>query len=351
MGDHGARSSLYQKLFRRAMTLPLLPEWLAAMTHTEATIFMAHRFSVPELGVSGHDPQNLRQILSQLRRRRYTLLSIEELFRRLREHRPLNRAVAFTIDDGYFDEGQVAGPIFAEFDCPVTVFAVTDFLDGKIWLWWDKIAYIFEQTSRTEISVWLGKEQFRFRLESDAARADCRAFALRCQEAPQADRLACIDELSAAAEVELPSRPPERFRPLSWDEARSLERRGMSFGPHTLTHPVLSTTSDEQSEREITGSWQRLSAEVSRPVPIFCYPAGGSTHFGEREIATVGRIGLWGAVSGEPGHIRSSRFPDSTSDWYRMPRHPYQDTLPDVLQCVSGMEKLKAQLRGKPTSQ
>src|SRR3989442_8661899 len=106
MGDDGPRSSLYQKLFRRAMTLPLLSEWLAAMTPTEATIFMAHRFSVPALGVSGYDPQNLRQILAQLRRGRYTLLSIEEIFRRLSEHRPPNRGVAFTIDDGYFDDGQ-----------------------------------------------------------------------------------------------------------------------------------------------------------------------------------------------------------------------------------------------------
>lgn len=328
------------------MTVPVLPEWLAGLTHSEATIFMAHRFCVPELGISGHSPQNLREILAELRKRRYDLISVEEIFRRLREHETLERAVAFTIDDGYYDVAQIASPIFAEFDCPATVFAVTDFLDGKIWLWWDKIAYIFTQTKRLEISVQLGKERFHFRLESDVARASCHVLAGRLYSVSEADRLACLEELSATAEVKLPSRPPERFRALSWDEARELESHGINFGPHTVTHPILSSVSAEQSEREITGSWQRLRAEVGRPVPIFCYPGGGPTHFGGREIATMGRIGLWGAVTGESGNIRSGSFRNSTDQWYRVPRYPYQGTLQNVLQCVSGTESLKAKFRG-----
>jgi len=332
------------------MVLPVLPECLAGFTHSEATIFMAHRFCGPDLDISGHDPQSLRQVLAQLRKRRYDLISIGELFRRLRAREPLERAVAFTIDDGYYDAGQIAAPIFAEFDCPVTVFVVTDFLDGKLWMWWDKIAYIFEETKRTEISARLGKEHFRFRLESAAAREGWRTLAGRCYAASDEDRQACINELSAMAGVALPSGAPARFRPLTWDEARALERKGISFGPHTLTHAVLSTISAEQSEHEIAGSWQRLRTEVSRPIPIFCYPGGELTSFGEREIATMDRMRLWGAVTGEPGNIRSESFRDSTDQWYRVPRHMYQDTLPSVLQCVSGVETLKTRLRAKLTN-
>ena len=351
MSGLGARSTLTRRLFGRAMALPVLPECLAGFTHSEATIFMAHRFCVPELGISGHDPQCLRQILSELRRRRYDLTSVGEIFRRVRECEALDRAVAFTVDDGYCDSGQIAAPVFAEFDCPVTVFAITDFLDGKIWLWWDKIAYIFTETKRAEIGAWLGGEHFHFQLDGDPARECWRALERSCYGASEEDRLACIGELSATAEVELPSRAPARYQPLSWDEARRLESKGVSFGPHTLSHPVLSTISAEQSEREIIGSWQRLRAEVSRPVPIFSYPGGKSVHFGEREIATMKRIGLWGAVTGEPGNIRSRSFQGPTSQWYRVPRYPYQSTVPGVLKCVSGVERLKSQLRGKLTDE
>ncbi len=27
---------------------------------------------------------------------------------------------------------------------------------------------------------------------------------------------------------------------MSWDQARLCEERGMTFGPHTVTHPILS---------------------------------------------------------------------------------------------------------------
>jgi hypothetical protein len=119
----------------------------------------------------------------------------------------------------------------------------------------------------------------------------------------------------------------------------------MTFGPHTLTHPVLSTTSDEQSEREITESWRRLSGEVSRPVPVFCYPAGRLGDFGDREIATIRRMGLLGAVSAQPGNVRLRRLGDSADGWYAVPRRGYQGTLPDVLQCVAGVEDLKMSIR------
>ena len=337
------RISLLKRLFQRVMALPLLPECLAALTHSEATILMAHRFCDPDLGISGCDPQNLRRILAELRKRRYDLISVGEIFRRLRDCEALGRAVAFTIDDGYADVATIA-PVFADFDCPATVFAVTDFLDGAMWFWWDKIEYICRETRCAEFRARLGEECFYFRRVDKAAGADWHALMNRCYRASAEARIACINELSASAEVALPVRPPARYRPLTWDEARVLESKGITFGPHTLTHAVLSTLSDEESEREIAGSWQRVRAEVSRPAPIFCYPGGELTDFGTREIATMRRIGLWAATTGKPGNLRSKCFQDSTVQWYRTPRCPYRDTLPEVLQCLSGVERLKAQL-------
>jgi peptidoglycan/xylan/chitin deacetylase (PgdA/CDA1 family) len=347
MSDDPVRTSLSKRLFRAAMTLPVLPEWLAGLTHSEGTIFMAHRFHTPESGVAGHGPESLRKVLEQLRKRHYDLISVGEMFRRLREHESLGRAVAFTIDDGYHDVGEVAAPIFSCFDCPATVFTITDFMDGKIWLWWDKIAYIFAKTKRKELAVRIGKEHFHLQVEGDTVWPELVG---RCYQASEEDRLACIDDLSAVAEVDLPLRPPDRYRSLSWDDARRLESKGISFGPHTVTHPVLATISAERSEREITGSWEKLRAELNRPVPIFCYPGGEQTNFGAREKATIGRLGLWGAVTGLPGNIRSETFEDSTDRFYRMPRFLYHDSLAGVMQCVSGMEELKGNVRRKLTT-
>jgi len=340
--------SFLKRVLLKPLAMPGFAEALAALTDTRATIFMLHRFSVPELGVSGHDPAALRDNLAHLRKQRYDLISVEELFRRLREGEPLKRAVAFTIDDGYFDHVRVGAPVFGEFDCPVTTYVVTDFLAGKTWFWWDKLTRIFEGTQRLQLRARLGEEEIMYRLDSTEARANaCLNLNVRCQDASEADRLACVRDLSQEAEVELPAIPPERFAPLTWDEARRLEQRGvMSFGPHTVTHPVLSTTTSEQAEFEITESWKRLSEAVRRPVPVFCYPNGRLRDFGDREMATIRRLGLWGAVIGQSGQLRPAWFRESATAPYRVPRHGYLDSLPHVLQCVSGMETVKSRLRG-----
>ncbi len=307
---------------------------------------MLHRFSVPELGVSGTAPAALRRCLAYFRKHRYELLSIEQLFRRLWDGMPLRRAVVFTLDDGYFDHAHVAAPVFSEFDCPATTFVTTDFADGKGWFWWDRLTFVFDETKRTELRARLGESVTDYRLDSPRARVTaCADLNLRCQNATEEERLACVLALSREAEVELPSTPPPRFAPLSWDEARRLEKRGMTFGPHTVTHPVLSSTSDHQAEFEIAESWKRLSAQVSNPVPIFCYPSGRPRDFGPREIASIRALGLLGAVTGTPARLRPAEFRTSPVAPYRVPRFGYQDNFLDVLQCISGLEVLKSRLR------
>lgn len=307
---------------------------------------MLHRFSSPEDGVRGHDPATVRRILAHLRKHRYNLITLEKFFRCLRESEPMSRAIAFTIDDGYFDHASIGAPIFVEFDCPVTIFAVTGFVDGKNWLWWDQIQYICETTAKTQLVVRLGDEERSFALDSIQARlAAAHDISLWCQDASQSNRLACIAGMSQDGDVAIPATPPGRFAPLSWDEARRLEKRGVTFGPHTVTHPVLSSTSDDHAELEISTSWKRLSEELASPVPVFCYPHGRLRDFGQRDMSCAQRLGLWGGVTGQLGRLHLAEFRNPPAI-FSVPRFPLSDDLLDVLQCVSGLEVMKAQLRG-----
>jgi peptidoglycan/xylan/chitin deacetylase (PgdA/CDA1 family) len=334
-----------KRLLLGLLEAPGIAGILAGLTGTRASIFMLHRFSDPEHGVSGHSPEVLRAILSHLRKQHYDLLPLQELFLRLKEGRPLKRAVAFTIDDGYFDHGRIGGPIFAEYDCPATIFAVSGFLDGKIWLWWDQIRYIFGQTRRTRITVRLNGQQTVYGLDSPESRgAAATAVSFLCQDALHTHRTACIADLSQEAGVEIPASAPAIFAPLTWDEARQLEKRGITFAPHTVTHPVLSSTSAEHVETEITESWNRLRAELAHPVPVFCYPHGRRRDYGDREMSAVDRAGLWGAVAGHAYPFRPGDFRNPPAIC-RVPRFAFQDSKLDVLQCVSGVATLKARFR------
>lgn len=315
------------------------------LMRTRAAVFMLHRFRMPAAGVEGHDPAAVRRGLELLRRERYDFVSLTALYDDLLHGRSHRRpTVAFTIDDGYADQARVGAPIFAEFDCPVTTFVTSGFLDRALWFWWDRIEHVFQTTVRRAIDVPLGETMLSYTLGDarDAAQAD---FIERCKEVPNAVKLAAIEALAAAAEVELPAAAPERYAPMTWDELRAAERGTMTFGPHTVTHPVLSRTSDEQSRHELTESWRRLREEAARPVPVFCYPNGRRSDFGDREITTMRELGLLGAVVGETGYAERLDTGDGT-DPYRVRRFAFTSDDHEMLQVVSGVEVVNQLLRG-----
>ncbi len=59
---------------------------------------------------------------------------------------------------------------------------------------------------------------------------------------------------------------------LSWEQARELSRYDVSFGSHTVSHPVLSTLSDRELVFELTRSKDRIEYELGKGVESFCYP-------------------------------------------------------------------------------
>ncbi len=306
-------------------------------------IFMLHRFRDPSADREGHDPADLRRSLAYLRAHRYELVSLEELFRRLGAGPgQAAGAIAFTIDDGYLDQATIGAPVFAEFDCPVTTFVTTGFLDGALWFWWDRVAYVFAQTHARGVRVRLGEAWLESEWSDAAGRARaCEDFTVRCKSVSEEEKQRGIIELAAAAGVPLPDHPPREYAPMSWDDLRRCEERGMSFGPHTVTHPILSRTADAQSEREIVESWRRLKAEARRPSAVFCYPNGQLADFGEREIRTLAAIGMLGAVVGEPGYAGSDTFQAGDGNRFKVPRYAWPDDVPGVFQYVGGIERMK----------
>ncbi len=312
-----------------------------------ATIFMLHRFKNPETGSDGMDPAVVRQGLARLRADGFELVSLDAMFQRLSAGEPLRGAVAFTIDDGYLDHATVAGPLFGEFDCPVTTFLCTGFLDRKLWFWWDRIGYVFEQTTRQNFLFEFGGRELLCEWTTEEGRRRSRLdFIERCKRVPDAEKLAGILRLAKAAEVSLPASPPPAYAPMSWDQARGCERRGMGFGPHTLTHPILSQTPDTQSEAEIRGSWFRLKEELAQPVPVFCYPNGSPADFGAREMATFRSIGLAGAVVGTAGYAGNASFKKSADAPFLVRRFAFPHARPMMVQYACGLERLKQLLRG-----
>ena len=69
--------------------------------------------------------------------------------------------------------------------------------------------------------------------------------------------------------------PPMSNRPmLSWGEIREMQRYGVEFGAHTLSHPDLTRLSIELAEREICDSKLIIENNLNASVACFAYPYG-----------------------------------------------------------------------------
>ncbi len=341
--------SRIKTLALQMLLLPGAEALFAPFARGRGIVFMLHRFRSPEQPDEGYDASSVRRALAHLRRARYNILSIEELLRcAIEDGRVPSRSVAFTIDDGYLDHATVAAPIFAEFDCPVTTFVATGFLDRTLWFWWDQIAYAFSATSRRGVQVTLSEQALEYRWQSNVEREWAQAdFTERCKQVPDDDKHAAIKRLAQELDVALPTQPPPQYQPMSWEQLRACERRGMSFAPHTVTHPVLSRVSDESSHWELSESWKRLQAEASSPVPVFCYPNGRREDYSEREMKTLHELGFLGAVVGWDGFVSARSTRRDANARFSVRRFPYPDDLPHLVQFVSGAQCAKALLRGE----
>ncbi|MBX9855544.1 MAG: polysaccharide deacetylase family protein [Gemmatimonadaceae bacterium] len=289
---------------------------------------MLHRFVASSQQSRAHDPRELRATLALLRKSGVRIASIEEAIEEYVRNQGRRTAgpptVAFTVDDGYQDFMDVGLPVFESFDCPVTCFVVPDVVDGKSWFWWDRLDFVLRRLPFDQLIVQVDGERFDVPRSTNEYSWK-RPLVTLLKGRSESFRSRFLAELEAKAGVAFPSAIPNEYRVMTWDAIRECERRGVRFGAHSLTHPVLSQVSDDMSRDEILGSVRRLQSEVDNPSSVFCYPYGLAADFGAREIETLQQIGVEFAVSALPGVVRpgqpGGRF-DTDLAW-RIPRFAF----------------------------
>jgi peptidoglycan/xylan/chitin deacetylase (PgdA/CDA1 family) len=258
-------------------------------------ILMYHRFS---------DRAALARQCAHIRRHYHpvSMAAVSEWLDGLRSLPPY--AVAVTVDDGYGDFQEAGYPVFAEYGIPATVFLATDFLDGKSWLWFDRVLYAFRNAKVSEVSVEMPSgDALGFKLDSEASRrAAGQQLADLAVALSPADRRDLVGALPRLLKAEMPEQAPAEYRPLSWDAVRLLAASGVEFGAHTKTHPILSALTDaDELREEIAGSKARIESQLDRPVLHFCYPNGKMLDIGPAAVETVRAAGMRTAVTAEPG--------------------------------------------------
>jgi peptidoglycan/xylan/chitin deacetylase (PgdA/CDA1 family) len=263
--------------------------FVRALTRKGLRVLMYHRFP------GARSRTILKRRCAHIRKY-YNPLSLSAVARAWREGETLPpNAVAVTVDDGYRDFYEFAYPVFASFGIPVTVYLVADFMDGRCWLWVDRVHFAFKHAPAKKAEIPLSPgNSILVRLESEEDRR--RAVEAVCEAAkrmPDPERVRLVADLPRLLGTAMPEQPPPEYAPLTWDSVREMAAPGVDFGVHTRTHPILSRVSDDERLRdEIDGSRRRIEEETGKPAVHFCYPNGRYEDIGDKVVERVRQSGF-----------------------------------------------------------
>jgi peptidoglycan/xylan/chitin deacetylase (PgdA/CDA1 family) len=269
---------------------------------------MIHRLTDIENSIFDHSLTAMTRQFEWLRKTGWMFISLSELEKRSREYTPVPaRTAVFTVDDGYLDQYDMADRLFDRFDCPVTYYVATDFVDGSIWLWDAKIHYAVHYSNRATLSYspysTRDTPEVCFKLSDVASRSFAvEAILEMLKNRPSNDIYAEVSRIFEIAEVDEPSVTPPQYRAMTWTQANSLIARGHSIAPHTRSHRILSKLDDISAAAEIEGSWRITRERISREPANFAFPNGRMQDFCRRDVAALEQLGCSLAVTTVPGH-------------------------------------------------
>ena len=183
----------------------------------------------------------------------FEFISLEQLPGRLASRRKKPFCL-MTFDDGKRSNFSEAAPELERLGVPAVFYVPTEPLANGSCLWFDRRAKLVSALGRCPAGLELNElkelplDVLSERLERACAQCE---FGLREE----------TDDL----------------RPMTWAEARTLNRLGFTIGAHGVTHAILTRESKQRAFLEIERSLARVTLELSAPCTTFAFPNGNYT--------------------------------------------------------------------------
>lgn len=235
---------------------------------------------------SGLDPEVFEAQMEFLRKR-YRLVSLETLAKELAHPGPPEQSVAITFDDGYRDVYTYAFPVLQRLRIPATIYLTAGLIGTNSVAWYDRIFLALGIAAGEKLDLMLDRPR-RFLLSSPAARLRAAEEIISYLRTLPNDK---CEQFCAelAALIPLPAEDMAN-RMLTWDQIKTMQQDGVSFGSHTLSHPAISKLSPAALDHELRASKLVLEERLGVEVQDFAYPFGKPADY-ENTPGVVERCG------------------------------------------------------------
>ena len=244
-------------------------------------------------------------------RKRYRIVSLDELCLEMENPATSGQAIAVTFDDGYRDLYTQAFPILQKYRIPATIFLIANSVESGEVSWYDRIFLATHVFPEKVLELTLDEPR-SFELTTPASRVRAATQIVAClRRLSDARRRECCADLERKVAL-----PPEQLadRMLTWPQIREMQKGGIAFGSHTVSHPVVSRLSATAAEEELRQSKRVLEERLGKPVEDFAFPFGQPADCGVAAEEPLRRCGYrsavtttWGVNSANTGRYRLRR--------------------------------------------
>lgn len=225
------------------------------------------------------------------------VISLETLLWEIDSAQPIPfNTVAISVDGGFVDTlTNVLAPCNAQ-GFPFSVFLPTAFIQKRDFFWYDKVFFILDSLRREGYKMRpfpVFDEHIKLAIQQLSPEGELSSeviglFILALQSLDFQTRLACLLTLGEAGD-QVGIRYPKEDVFLRWEEIRTMEAVGVSFGSLSHSYNFFSDFNKEQVLRDLRQAEEILQTELKQASQLLAFPRG---LYREETLAAVREFGL-----------------------------------------------------------
>lgn len=221
----------------------------------------------------------LNQFISEMQflKRHFHIIGLDEAVDAIKNKMGFSGpTLAITFDDGFEDNYRLAFPILKELKIPATIFLTAGVIGTNKLPWVDEIGQAILHTKETSFQLNSCFKDTIFPLRNlQEKRTSYGKITSRLKELTYSERLNLTEEISG----KLATPKNKGLRMLNWDEVKEMAQNNISFGAHTMTHPILTKMPFGWAKKEILDSKQVMENRLGIPIKHFAFPNGRPEDF------------------------------------------------------------------------
>lgn len=220
----------------------------------------------------------------------YPVISMDFLIQNFDEWENIVRAglkpapFVITFDDGWIDSYNTAYPILNQLKLPATIYLTTGFVSSKCSYWQEELNFLLIQILANK-KVFLNTDntistpEISLKLRDLISKSEGKAVIFKfidyLKKFTHDEILKTISDLEAFLKEHSIKAGEDWHRSfVNWDEINSMKDSNISFGSHTVSHPILTNEQPNVFKEEISKSREIIEKETGRNIIHFCYPNG-----------------------------------------------------------------------------